>query len=157
MTAEVQAPPPGLPAVVRLNADPLNWPQLPRAIKTKLRQLRRARDDAWLVWKTISTEREEAWNGKRAAEARLKALTGARPDSQRFYHIQHSSLHRLADDHPEVLAQLQNLEDAKSNVSRLGPIVDACAHHFEQLSRLVSSVESYLPMCWAGLARSLHS
>jgi hypothetical protein len=144
MTTEVQAPPAGLPAVVRLDADPVAWRQTPKSVKAKLRHLRRARDDAWLVWRAISNERQEAWDGKRTVEARLKVLTGARPDSPWYDFIQYASFHNLPDDHPEVEAQLKTLEEIKANIERLDPIVDARSHQFEQHGRLVSSVEGYL-------------
>ena len=103
MTDVAQAEPlTGVPAIIRLNADPLDWPRIPKPVKEKLRRLRRARDDAWLVWRAIADERQEAWDEKRAVEARLKILTGGRADSAWYSHTQHASFQRLSDDDPQV-------------------------------------------------------
>ncbi len=141
--AQVQ-PLASVPAIIRLNADPLDWPRIPKPVKEKLRRLRRARDDAWLVWRAIADERQAAWEAKRAAEARLKILTGGRPDSAWYGFAQHASFQRLSDDDPQVTVALAKLEDAKANIERLNPLVDARSHQSSQIGRLVSSVENYL-------------
>ncbi len=144
MTATAQtAPPEGAPAApIRLNPDPLNWPRIPKPVKITLRRLRRARDDAWLVWRAIADERQAAWDVKRSVEARLKTLTGGRPDSA--WYAQYSNFERLEDDDPLVVAQLEALADAKANIERLDPIVEVRSHQYHQLGRLQSSVEGYL-------------
>ena len=144
MTATQQTnPPEGIPAApIRLNSDPLDWPRIPKPVKEKLRRLRRARADAWLVWRAIADERQAAWEAKRVADARLKVLTGGRSDSPLY--AQYSNFYRLADDDPQVVAQLEALADAKANIERLDPLVAARSQQFGQFDRLLSSIEGYL-------------
>ena len=107
MTDVAQAQPQtSMPAVIRLNADPLDWPQLPKSAKIALRRLRRARDDAWHAWRAVADERQEAWDAKRAIEAQLKLLTGGRPDSAWYSHTQHASFQKLPDDDLGVATEL---------------------------------------------------
>ena len=155
MTATPQTnPPEGIPAApIRLNSDPLDWPRIPKPVKEKLRRLRRARADAWLVWRAIADERQAAWEARRVAEARLKVLTGGRPDSP--WYAQYSNFHRLADDDPQVVAQLETLADAKANIERLDPIVEARSHQFGQLGRLLSSIERYLSEGLSGVGDAI--
>ena len=142
MTDTAQAEPPtGVPAVIRLNANPLDWPRLPKAVKAKLRDLRRARDDGRLAWRAVSDERAEAWDDKRSVEARLTVLTGGRPNSPWYGHAQHANYYRLEDDHPDVAEQLTKLADAKANIERLDRLVEVRAHRMDQLSRLLSSID----------------
>ena len=142
-TAEVQ-PLTGLPATIRLNSDPLDWPRLPKPVKAKLRDLRRAHGDARLGCRAVSDERAEAWDGKRSIEARLTVLTGGRPNSPWYAHAQHANYHRLEDDHPDVAEQLSKLADAKTNIGRLDRLVEVRADRMGQLSRLLSSIDAYL-------------
>ena len=156
MTDVAQAQPPtGTPAVIRLNADPINWPRIPKPVKNKLKRLRRARDDAWLVWRGIADERQVAWEAKRVAEARLKVLKGGGPDSAWYDAAQRSHFQRLEDDHPEVAAQLETLEESKTNIERLDPIVDARSHQFDQFGRLVDSIEGYLSEGLSGVGDAI--
>ena len=148
-------PPTGLPATIRLNADPIDWPRIPKPVKQKLRRLRRARDDAWLVWRAIADERQEAWEAKRVAEARLKVLKGDGPDSAWYGISQHSHFRRLEDDHPELVAQREALTDAVANIERLDPIVDTRSHQLDQLTRLLSAVENYLAEGLSGVGDAI--
>ena len=156
MTDTAQAEPPtGVPAVIRLNANPLDWPRLPKAVKAKLRDLRRARDDGRLAWRAVSDERAEAWDDKRSVEARLTVLTGGRPNSPWYGHAQHANYYRLEDDHPDVAEQLTKLADAKTNIERLDRLVEVRAHHMDQLSRLLNSLETYLGEGLAAVADAI--
>ena len=149
MTATAQTnPPEGTLAVpIRLNADPLDWPQLPKPAKVALRRLRRARDDAWHAWRVVADERQEAWDAKRAVEAQLKLLTGGRPDSAWYSHTQHASFQKLPDDDLGVATELGKLEDVAAELGRLGPIVDERSQRSQQCGRLVTAVEAYLNGC----------
>ncbi len=152
MTDTVPAPAPapapaqpliGLPAVIRIGNDLVDWVHLPEAVRTKLRELRRLRDDASAVMRGILDEQREVWDSKRTAEARLKELTGSRADSP-FYDRFRPNYYRLEDDHPEVAAQLVKLEAAKAEIERLAPIIETRKHVFNQRAGLVTSIERYL-------------
>ena len=130
-----------MPAIIRLNADPLDWPQLPKSAKIALRRLRRARDDAWHAWRAVADERQEAWDAKRAIEAQLKLLTGGRSDSAWYSHTQHASFQKLPDDDLGVATELGKLEDVVAELGRLGPIVDERSQRSQQCGRLVTAVE----------------
>ncbi len=144
----------GLPATIRLNADPVDWPKIPKPVKNKLRRLRRAREDAWLVWRAVADERQEAWEAKRAAEARLKVLTGGGPGTA-WYDAQHPHFRNLPDDHPEFVAQQEALTDAVANIERLDTIVEARSHQLDQLNRLLSAVENYLAEGLSGVGDAI--
>ena len=144
-----------VPAVIRLNGDALAWPQIPKPVKAKLRDLRRARHDARLAWRAVSDERAEAWDNKRSIEARLTALTGGRPSSPWYGHAQQANYYRLEDDHPEVGEQLTKLNDAKAIIERLDRLVEVRAHHMDQLSRLLNSLETYLGEGLAAVADAI--
>ena len=148
MTDVAQAEPlTGVPAIIRLNAEPLDWPQLPKSAKIALRRLRRASDDAWRAWRAVADERQERWDAKRAIEAQLKLLTGGRSDSPWYSHTQHSSFQKLPDDDLRVAAELAKLEDVAAELGRLGPIVDERSQRSQQCGRLVTAVEDYLNGC----------
>ena len=161
MTDTVPAPAPapapaqpliGLPAVIRIGNDLVDWVHLPEAVRTKLRELRRLRDDASAVMRGILDEQREVWDSKRTAEARLKELTGSRADSP-FYDRFRPNYYRLEDDHPEVAAQLVKLEAAKAEIERLAPIVEARKHVFNQRGR-IGDVHREVPhrASWQGQA-----
>ena len=116
--------------------------------------MRRARDDAWLVWRAVADERQEAWEAKRVAEARLKVLTGGGPDTA-WYDAQHPHFRNLPDDHPELVAQQEALTDAVANIERLDPIVEARSHQLDQLNRLLSAVENYLAEGLSGVGDAI--
>ena len=148
MTDVAQAEPLiGVPAIIRLNADPLDWPQLPKSAKIALRRLRRARDDAWHAWRAVADDLQQGWDVRRAIEAQLKLLTGGRPDSAWYSHTQHSSFQKLPDDDLRVATELGKLEDVAAELGRLGPIVDERTKRLQQCGRLVTSVEEYLNGC----------
>ena len=156
MADTAQAPPlTGLPATIRLQADPVDWPKIPKPVKQKLRRLRRARDDAWLVWRAVADERQEAWEARRVAEARLKLLKGEAPDAAWYYVAHNSHFQRLEDDHPEVVAQRDALEEANANIERLDSAIDARLHQFEQFNRLLESVEGYLAHALSGVGDAI--
>jgi len=134
----------GVPGIIRANPDPVDWPQLPRPVKEKLRCLRRERDDARSLWRAGSDEREETLGIKRAAESRLKTLTGGRENSRWFGNSQASRFDKVPDDHPEVVATLARLEDSTARLGRLNSIVEARSHQSQELGRLVGSLERYL-------------
>jgi hypothetical protein len=50
------------------------WPQVPEPVATKLRTLRRARDDAQSLWRGADDERRAAQDNKLAAAQRLAAI-----------------------------------------------------------------------------------
>jgi hypothetical protein len=136
---------------LRLKPDPLEWHRLPKAAKDKLRGLRRDKDDKWLEWRAVADDQRQAWDDKRDAEARLKILTGGRPDSPWHHPTQYAIHNKLDNDHPEVVAQLEKLETAKDNIERLRPIVEGRAQRWNDLGRLVTSVESYLSDALQGI------
>jgi hypothetical protein len=142
-TAQAQLPT-SASAVIRLNADPLGWSRLPKPTKITLRRLRRERDDAWRSWRAIADEQREFWDAKGTVEARLKALTGGRPDSAWFAGDQHSRFRRLPDDDPQVASELEKLKDVVADLGRLGPLVGERLHRLQQFNRLLESVENYL-------------
>ena len=137
-------PPTSASAVIRLNADPLGWSRIPRPAKVTLRRLRRERDDAWRSWRAIADEQQEFWDAKRAVEARLKILTGGRPDSAWFGHVQHARFQRLSDDDPQVAIELEKLKELVADIDRLSPIVSERSHRSQQIGHLLTSVEDYL-------------
>ena len=157
MTATPQTPPPerAPAAPIRVNPDPLNWPRIPKEAKVKLGRLRRAHDDAWLIWRAIADERQAAWEARRAAEARLKVLTGGRPDSAWHGFAQSANFQRLSDDDPQVAVQLEELEDAKANIERLNPIVEARSHQLSPIRPVKSSVEGYLTEGLRGVGNAI--
>ena len=132
------------PAVIRLNADPIDWPQVPKSAKIALRRLRRASDDAWHAWRAVADERQQAWDEKRTIEGQLKLLTGGRSDSAWYSHTQHSSFQKLPDDDLRVSNELGKLEDVVAELGRLGPIVDERSQRLQQCGHLVTSIENYL-------------
>ena len=146
MTATPQAiPPEGTVAgPIRLNSDPIDWPRTPGPVADKLRHLRRERNEARLVWRAAADERQEAWDNRQAAEARLRQLTGGRANSPFFDPIPHADYHRLEDDHPEVASSASQIGNGEGRYRRLRPILDARAHRQDQTSRLVSQIERYL-------------
>ena len=148
MTDVAQAEPQtGMSAIIRLNADPLDWPQLPKSAKIALRRLRRASDDAWRAWRAVADERQETWDAKRAIEAQLKLLTGGRPDSPWYSHTQHASFQKLPDDDLGVSNELRKLSDVVAELGRLGPIVDERSQRSQQCGGLLTAVEDYLNGC----------
>jgi hypothetical protein len=134
----------GVPGILRINADPVDWPQLPNPVKDKLRSLRRERDDARSLWRAASDEREKILEIKRVAESRLMMLTGGREDSKWYRHSQAASFGNLLDDHPEVTATLARLEESTARLGQQNPIVDARSHQFHERGRLVESLERFL-------------
>jgi hypothetical protein len=134
----------GLPGIIRVNADPVDWPQLPKPVREKLRALRGEREDGWTLLRTASDEREKILEIKRAAESRLMTLTGGREDSQWFRHSHAYRLGKQPDDDSEVRATRAKLEDSTARLGRQTPIVEARSHQFHERGRLVEMVERYL-------------
>jgi hypothetical protein len=123
-------------------SDPAEWPWTPAPVAVKLRQLRRERDDARVVWRSTSDELHGVRDVKRTAEGRLKELFGSQRNSQWF--TPHSLPQReLPDDHPEVIAVRRRLETAEAEIKRLEPVLAARARPLEQLGHLVGSIERY--------------
>jgi hypothetical protein len=137
-----QATIPGLPPVLGINSDPLNWPRLPAAAKTRLRDLRLLRDDSRNLARAIGDERNEARQTRAAAEGRLKELIGGRRDSP-WGHV-YSHYDRLPDDDPRVVEQNRLIADATANLARLNVLADERSARAGQLGSLVSNVEEYL-------------
>ncbi len=129
-------------ASFQVGSDPAEWPWTPAPVAVKLRQLRRERDDARVVWRSTSDELHGVRDVKRTAEGRHKELFGSRRDTPWF--SPHALPQReLPDDHPEVVAVRRRLENAEAEITRLEPVLAARAHPLEQLSHLVESIERY--------------
>src|SRR4051794_23457444 len=88
---------PAVPLMVRSNGDITEWAQVPKPVAVRLRQLRRAREDARVVLRSVNDEERAARDKKRDATARLGQIAPPK-DAPWFVQRPHPE---LAPDHPE--------------------------------------------------------
>lgn len=130
-----------MPLVTRFGRDCADWPQTPLVASVKLRELRRLRDDAAVMLRSVLDEQQTARDAKTAAELRLRQLKGAdAPDAAWFTP---KPFPVLAATHPELVAVQRRIETATAEIERLAPIISARSHQRAEAARRVENIERY--------------